>query len=111
MEDVRKNFEAKDIFNTSTALSLNDLEDGATLTVKGVYITEKPDKDGVVKPVCYFKTEDDKGATVIYGTISNSVIGAAVAIPELLEEGGALDIRVVKRKSANNRKYNLIELV
>lgn len=105
MENVRENFDAKDIFNTSTARSLNDLEDGAELVVQGVYITEKPDKDGVVQPVCYFKTEDG-----IYGTISNSVISSAVAIPELLGDG-ALAIRIVKRKSGNGRTYNLIELV
>jgi hypothetical protein len=106
MEEVRKNFDAKDVFNTSNAHSLNDLEDGTEISVIGVYITEKPDKDGVVKPVCYFKTSDK-----IYGTISNSVISSAVAIPELLVDGEPLAIRVVKRKSANNRKYNLIELV
>ena len=106
MEDVRKNFDAKDVFNTSNAKSLNDLEDGTEVNVYGIYITEKPDKDGVVKPVCYFKSDD-----CIYGTISNSVISSAVAIPELLVDGEPLAIRVVKRKSANNRKYNLIELV
>ena len=106
MEEVRVNFSAKDLFNTSNAKSLNDLEDGTELTVDGMCLIEKPDKDGVVKPVCYFKAGD-----TIYGTISNSVIASAIAMPELMAEGEALTIRVVKRKSANNRKYNLIELV
>ena len=106
METIREKFDAKDIFNTSTARSLNDLEDGTEVTVKGVYVTEKPDKDGVIQPVCYFKTDDG-----ILGTISNSVISSAVAIPELLTDEDGLKIRVVKRKSGNGRTYNLIELV
>ncbi len=106
MEEVRVNFSAKDLFNTSNAKSLNDLEDGTELVVEGMCLVEKPDKDGVVKPVCYFKTAD-----AIYGTISNSVINSAVAMPEMFGEGETIAIRVVKRKSANNRKYNLIELV
>lgn len=106
MEEIRTpEFTAKDMFNATTAQALKSVA-GQTINVIGVWITERPDADGVVQQVANFKTED--GA--IYGSISQPVIRSAVAIPELLNESSPVAIRVEERAGSGSKKYLVIQL-
>lgn len=106
MEEIRTElFTAKDMFNSTTAQALKSVA-GQTIDVIAVWVTERPDADGVVQPVANFKTADG----TIYGTISQAVIRSAVAIPELLKESGTVAIRVESRQGKGNREYLVIQL-
>ena len=98
MEEIRTElFTAKDMFNSTTAQALKTVA-GQTIDVIAVWVTERPDADGVVQPVANFKTADG----TIYGSISQPVIRSAVAIPELLKESGTVAIRVESREGTTS---------
>lgn len=106
MEEIRTlQFTAKDMFNATTAQPLKSVA-GQTIDVVGVWVTERPDSDGVVQPVANFKTQDG----TIYGSISQPVIRSAVAIPELLKESSSIAIRVEERPGKGGRNYLVIQL-
>lgn len=106
MQEIRTTqFTAKDMFNATTAKPLKSVI-GQTIDVVGVWVTERPDSDGVVQPVANFKTQDG----TIYGTISQPVLRSAVAIPELLQESSPIAIRVEERPGKGNRNYLVIQL-
>ena len=106
MEDVRTTeFTAKDMFNSATAKSLKSLV-GKTINVVGIWVTERPDIDGVIKTVANLKTD----AGEIYGTISDTVIRSVLALPEMLEESGSVAINVEERPGKGGRNYLVITL-
>ena len=106
MEDVRtKEFTAKDQFNSATAKSLKSVV-GQTLNVVGLWVTERPDVDGVIKVVANLKTD----AGEIYGTISDTVIRSVLALPEMLDESGMVAINVESRPGKGGRDYLVITL-
>lgn len=106
MEEIRTElFTAKDMFNATTAQPLKSVA-GQTIDVIAVWVTERPDADGVVQPVANFKTAEG----TIYGSISQPVIRSAVAIPELLKETGTVAIRVEERPGKGGRNYLVIQL-
>lgn len=106
MEDVRtRDFTAKDMFNSATAKSLKSLV-GKTINVVAIWVTERPDIDGVIKTVANLKTDGGE----IYGTISDTVIRSVLALPEMLEENGAVAINVEARPGKGGRDYLVITL-
>ena len=105
MADIRtKEFTAKDMFNSATAKTLKSVV-GQSLVVTALWITERPDQDGVVQVVANLKTSDGN----IYGTISDTVIRSAMALPEILEEG-PVTINVEDRPGNKGRNYLVITL-
>ena len=105
MTEIRtKNFTAKDMFNAATAKPLKSVI-GQQLSVTGIWVCEKPDLNGEVQVVANIKTEDGS----IYGTISDTVIRAVIALPEMLEEG-PVAINVEERLGTNGRNYLVITL-
>lgn len=106
MEEIRtKEFTAKDMFNSATANALKTMI-GKTIRVVGLWICERPDLDGVIKTVANFKADDGS----IYGTVSDTVVRSAIALPEMLEEAGFVDINVEERPGTKDRKYIVITL-
>ena len=105
MTEIRtKNFTAKDMFNAATAKPLKSVI-GQQLSVTGIWVCEKLDLNGEVQVVANIKTEDG----FIYGTISDTVIRAVIALPEMLEEG-PVAINVEERLGTNGRNYLVITL-
>lgn len=105
MNEIRtKEFTAKDMFNSATATPLKSAI-GKSIIVTGLWITERADNDGVVQVVANLKTSDG----VIYGTISDTVIRSAVALPEILEDG-PVTINVEERPGNKGRNYIVITL-
>lgn len=106
MEEIRtQKFTAKDMFNSATAQPLKT-QIGNTLKVVGIWVCERPDLDGEIQTVANLKTEDGQ----IFGTISETVIRAVLALPEMLEESGAIDIKVEERPGSKGRNYIVITL-
>lgn len=106
MEEIRtKSFEAKDMFNSATAKSLKSLA-GKTITIVGLWITERPDLNGDVQTVANLKTADGE----IYGTISDTVIRSATALPEMLESAGEIAVKVEERPGKSGRNYLVLTL-
>lgn len=105
MNEIRtKEFTAKDMFNSATATPLKSAI-GKSIIVTGLWITERADNDGVVQVVANLKTSDG----VIYGTISDTVIRSALALPEILEDG-PVTINVEERPGNKGRNYIVITL-
>lgn len=105
MTEIRtKEFTAKDMFNSATAKPLKSVI-GEQITVTGVWVCEKPDLNGEVQVVANIKTEDGS----IYGTISDTVIRAVLALPEMLEDG-PIPINVEERPGSKGRNYLVITL-
>ena len=105
MTEIRtENFAAKDMFNAATAKPLKSVI-GQQLIVTGIWVCEKPDLNGEVQVVANIKTEDGS----IYGTISDTVIRAVIALPEMLEEG-PVAINVEERPGTKGRSYLVITL-
>ena len=106
MTEIRtENFTAKDMFNAATALSLKSVI-GQQITILGIWVCERPDLDGNVKPVANLKCDDGN----IYGTISDTVIRSVTALPELLE-AGPVTVNVETRPGTKGRDYIVITLV
>lgn len=106
MEEIRtKEFTAKDMFNSATAEPLKS-QIGNTLKVVGIWVCERPDLNGEVQTVANLKTDDGH----IYGTISETVIRSVLALPEMLEESGFVDINVEERPGTKGRNYIVITL-
>lgn len=107
MNEIRTNkFEAKDMFNAATAMPLKSAI-GQTLEVEALWITERADADGVLQVVGNFKTTDG----TIYGTISETVIRSAIALPEMLEVNDVVKVRVEERAGNKGRSYLVLQLV
>lgn len=105
MEEIRtKEFTAKDMFNSATAMPLKSAV-GEQLTITGIWVCERPDLNGEVQTVANIKTEDG----TIYGTISDTVIRSVLALPEMLEDG-AVTINVEERPGQKGRSYLVITL-
>ena len=105
MEEIRtKEFTAKDMFNSATAMPLKSAV-GGTLNIVGIWVCERPDLNGEIQVVANLKTEDG----TIYGTISDTVIRSALALPEMLEEG-PVAINVEERPGQKGRSYLVITL-
>ena len=107
MEEIRtREFSAKDMFNSATAQPLKS-QIGNTLRVTAIWVCERPDLNGEIQTVANLKTEDGQ----IFGTISETVIRAVLALPEMLEEAGFVDINVEERPGTKGRSYIVITLV
>ena len=105
MVEIRtNNFTAKDMFNAATAKPLKSAI-GQKLNIVAIWVTERPDLDGVVKTVANLKCDDGN----IYGTISDTVIRSVTALPELLEEG-PVAVNVETRPGSKGRDYIVITL-
>ena len=71
MEEIRTElFTAKDMFNSTTAQALKTVA-GQTINVIAVWVTERPDADGVVQPVANFKTANDIYRNIAYSSFTN----------------------------------------
>ena len=105
MEEIRtKEFTAKDMFNSATAMPLKSAV-GETLNITAIWVCERPDLEGEIQVVANLKTEDG----TIYGTISDTVIRSALALPEMLEDG-PVAINVEERPGQKGRSYLVITL-
>lgn len=105
MEEIRtKEFTAKDMFNSATAMPLKSAV-GETLNITAIWVCERPDLEGEIQVVANLKTEDG----TIYGTISDTVIRSALALPEMLEDG-PVTINVEERPGQKGRSYLVITL-
>lgn len=105
MEEIRTSeFTAKDMFNSATAMPLKSAV-GETLNITGIWICERPDLNGEIQVVANLKTEDG----TIYGTISDTVIRSALALPEMLKDG-PVAINVEERPGQKGRSYLVITL-
>ena len=105
MEEIRTNeFTAKDMFNSATATPLKSAV-GKTLNITAIWVCERPDLSGEIQVVANLKTEDG----TIYGTISDTVIRSALALPEMLEDG-PVAINVEERPGQKGRSYLVITL-
>lgn len=105
MEEIRtQEFTAKDMFNAATAKPLKSVI-GTTINVVGVWICERPDLNGEVQTVANLKTDDGS----IYGTISETVIRSALALPELLVTG-PVAINIEERPGSKGRNYIVLTL-
>lgn len=106
MEEIRtKSFEAKDMFNAATAKPLKSVA-GQTLPIVGIWVTERPDLNGEIQTVANLKTKDGS----IYGTISETVIRSATALPEMLESAGEIAVKVEERPGKQGRNYLVLTL-
>lgn len=98
-------FTAKDTFNSVGASKLSDI--ATPLTIVGLEIDVRPDKDGVAVETSTLKDNEGK----LYGTISPSAIQQIKALGQMFEEGMAeATILVVHKKSAQGRDYIQLEL-
>lgn len=105
MEEIRtKEFTAKDMFNSATAMPLKSAI-GETLTVVAIWVCERADLNGELQIVANIKTEDG----TIYGTISDTVVRSLIALPEMLEDG-PVTINVEERPGQKGRSYLVITL-
>lgn len=105
MEEIRTSeFTAKDMFNSATAMPLKSAV-GETLNITAIWVCERPDLNGEIQVVANLKTEDG----TIYGTISDTVIRSALALPEMLEDG-PVAINVEERPGQKGRSYLVITL-
>jgi hypothetical protein len=105
MEEIRtREFTAKDMFNSATAMPLKSAIN-QTLDVVAIWVCERPDLNGEVQVVANIKTSDG----TIYGTISDTVIRSVLALPEMLEEG-PVSINVEERPGQKGRSYLVITL-
>lgn len=99
------NYTAKDTFNSVGAAKLSDV--ATPITVVGLEIEDRPDKDGVVVTTSTLKDKEGN----LYGTISPSAIQQIGALGQMFEEGTAeATILVVHKKSAQGRDYIQLEL-
>lgn len=106
MEVRTEKFEAKDVFNAATAIPLKEVVN-QTINVVALWICERPNLEGEVTTVANLKTDDGK----IYGTISETVVRSALALPEMLQEQGSIAIRPEFREGSKGREYLVITLV
>ena len=106
MEEIRTaSFSAKDMFNAATAKALKSVVN-QEITLVALWICERPDLNGEVQTVANLKTEDG----TIYGTISDTVIRSAVALPEMLAEEGSIKVKVEERPGKSGRTYLVLTL-
>lgn len=96
-------FTAKDLFNASSATPIKDVEN-KVLEIEAVAIKEKVDGQ-----LCgYLKGTDG----TIYATISATVIEQLTILADIIEQDGALQVKVKANVSkGNNRTYYMLELL
>lgn len=99
------NFNKIDEFNTKMTLSLKDVA-GQTLTVTKVAVGKDLDQDG--KEVAAAALIAEEG---IYGTISNTVIDLSETLIDIIDESGAVKVRVDSRRANNGRDYLALTLI
>lgn len=102
------NFTSKDKLNAIAALPLQSIK-GNTITLTGIAVDDRPDRDGQVITIGYLK--DSEGN--IYTTISDTVIRGLVALMDYMcdESLDEIDVKIATKKSKNNREFYLLELV
>ena len=101
------NFTKLDVINAASSETLQNCV-GETLTVTGIAIAERPDADGVVQDVGFFKT--DKG---LMSSISASILRV---IPEIIDylvsEGiNSINMKVKSGTSNNDREFLTVEFI
>lgn len=102
-----KTFTNKDKFNLPTAIKLSEVVDKEPIDVVGAMIIDRPDKDGVFTTNGFLKAADGS----IYGTISVPVIQSIDALIDIIDETGeSCAVRVISKKSNQNRDYLLLQL-
>lgn len=95
-------FTAKDMFNSTSATSIKDVE-GKEIKVVAVAIKNRADGE---EQAGLLKAEDG----TIYVTTSVTIMEQLLALREMVEEGSQT-VKIVGRTSNNNRTYYLLELV
>ena len=102
------NFSAKDQLNAIAALPLQAIK-GTTITLSGIAVDNRPDRDGQVITIGYLK--DSEGN--IYTTISDTVIRGLLALIDYMSDEGIdeVDVKIATKKSKNNREFYILELV
>ena len=102
------NFTSKDTLNAISAQPLQSIKN-KTITISGMAIDNRPDRDGQVVVVGYIKTSDGS----IYTTISDTVIrGIDALIDYVVDEGvDTVDVKVATKKSKNNREFFVLEVI
>ena len=99
-------FTAKDSFNSAASGKLSEATDA--ITVVGVELSEKPDKDGVVTNTATIKSKNEE----LYSTVSASAIQQLEALADMFDDGDKeLTIKVVHRTSGQGRDYIQLQLV
>lgn len=100
------NFTAKDKFNSIGSLKLSDLTE--KITIVGIEIEVRPDKDGVEQESATIKTNDG----TLYGTVSTVVIKQLDAIGQMFDEGTKeVTVQVAHRTSGQGRDYIILEMI
>lgn len=95
-------FTAKDMFNSTSATSIKDVNG---LEIKVVAVAVKDRADGE-EQAGLLKAEDG----TIYVTTSVTIMEQLMALREMVEEG-TQKVKVISRKSKNDRDYYLLELI
>ena len=102
------NFSSKDQLNAIAALPLQSIK-GNTITLTGIAVDNRPDRDGQIVTIGYIKDADNN----IYTTISDTVIRGLQALVEYMSEESLdeVDVKIATKKSKNNREFYILELV
>ena len=102
------NFSAKDQLNAIAALPLQAIK-GTTITLSGIAVDNRPDRDGQVITIGYLKDKEGN----IYTTISDTVIRGLLALIDYMSDEGIdeVDVKIATKKSKNNREFYILELV
>lgn len=102
------NFSAKDKLNAVSAAPLQSIKN-KTITITGMAVENRPDKNGKVITVGYIKVKDG----MIYTTISDTVIRGIDALIDYVcdEDLAVVDVKVATKKSKNSREFFVLELV
>lgn len=97
------NFTKRDEINARNSFALQDLENGAVLTVPKAGLITRPDMEtGEPKEVAVLVTDDG----TVYSAISATVCDTMDDIVDLIEdEGNAIQVRLNKRKSKAGREF------
>lgn len=95
-------FTAKDMFNSTSATSIKDVN-GLEIDVIAVAVKDRADGE---EKAGLLKAEDG----TIYVTTSITIMEQLLALREMVEES-TQKVRVISKKSNNNRDYYLLELV
>lgn len=103
MEQTTSNFTKRDAINARSSFALQDLENGAELTIVKAGLINSPDLEtGEVKEVSVLITEDN----TVYSSISATVCDSMGDIVDLIEEEHApISVRLNKRRSKGGREF------
>lgn len=97
------NFTKRDMINSRNSFALQDLDDGTQLQVEKAAVINRPDLEtGEEKEVAILVTTDG----TVYSAISATVRDVLDDTIDLIEdEGGAVTVRLNKRKSKAGREF------